>query len=213
MDIKVEGITYEIVIQALKQAQKGRAHILAEMLKTMPEPRADFREHVPRIVSLIISADMIGAVIGPGGKVIQDIQKRTGTVISIEESGGFGEVVITGPGGTSVETAKSFIKALVEVPEVGTVYTGKVKKIVEFGAFVEILPGKDGLLHISEISHERTNNVEDVLKEGQEIEVKLIGLDKKTGKLKLSAKELLPKPERKERTGNERKETDGNKSE
>jgi polyribonucleotide nucleotidyltransferase len=207
MDIKVEGITYEIVIQALKQAQKGRAHILAEMLKTMPEPRADFREHVPRIVSLIISADMIGAVIGPGGKVIQDIQKRTGTVISIEEADGFGEVVITGPGGTSVETAKNFIKALVEVPEVGTVYTGKVKKIVEFGAFVEILPGKDGLLHISEISHERTNKVEDVLKEGQEIEVKLIGLDKKTGKLKLSAKELLPKPERKERSGgNERKE-------
>ena len=179
MDIKVQGLTYEILTKALLQAKTGRAHILNEMLKTISEPRAEFKEHVPRIVSLIISADMIGAVIGPGGKVIQEIQKRTGTTISIEESDGFGEVVIMGPGGTSVETAKNHIKGLVEVPEVGTVYTGKVKKIMEFGAFVEILPGKDGLLHISEISHERTNKVEDVLKEGQEIEVKLIDWIKK----------------------------------
>jgi polyribonucleotide nucleotidyltransferase len=210
MDIKVQGLTYEILTKALLQAKQGRAHILNEMLKTISEPRQELKEHTPRIVSLIIAADMIGSIIGPGGKIIQEIQKRTGTVITITESDGFGEVVITGPGGTSVESAKNYIKGMVEVPEVGTVYTGKVKKIVEFGAFVEILPGKDGLLHISEIRHERTGKVEDVLKEGQEIEVKLIGLDNKTGKLKLSAKALIERPERKERRENESGTVDGN---
>ncbi len=198
MDIKVDGLSYEILSQALMQAKEGRAHILNEMLKTIPEPRAEYKSHVPGIISIIIPADLIGTVIGPGGKMIQQIQKDTQTTITIEEIDGFGNVVIMGPTQNSINEAKEYIKGLTAIPEVGEVYTGKVKKIVDFGAFVEILPGKDGLLHISEISHERTNKVEDVLKEGQEIEVKLIGIDSRTKKLKLSRKALLPKPERKD---------------
>jgi len=197
MDIKVDGLSYEILSQALNQAKEGRAHILSKMLETISEPRAEFKSHVPGIMSILIPGDLIGTVIGPGGKMIQQIQKDTQTTITIEEIDGFGNVVIMGPTQNSINDAKAYIKGLTAIPEVGEVYKGKVKKIVDFGAFVEILPGKDGLLHISEISHERTNKVEDVLKEGQEIEVKLIGIDSRTKKLKLSRKALLPKPERK----------------
>lgn len=197
MDIKVDGLSYEILSQALMQAKEGRAHILNEMLKTISEPRAEFKSHVPGIISILIPGDLIGTVIGPGGKMIQQIQKDTQTTITIEEIDGLGNVVIMGPTQNAIYEAKEYIKGLTAVPEVGAIYKGKVKKIVDFGAFVEILPGKDGLLHISEISNERTNKVEDVLKEGQEIEVKLIGIDSRTKKLKLSRKALLPKPERK----------------
>ena len=197
MDIKVDGLSYEILTQALMQAKEGRAHILNEMMKTISEPRAEFKSHTPGITSLFIPGDLIGTVIGPGGKMIQQIQKDTETTITIEEVDGLGNVTIMGPSQDAIFEAKNFIKGLTAVPEVGTVYQGKVKSIKDFGAFVEILPGKDGLLHISEISWERTNKVEDVLKEGQEIEVKLIGLDPKTKKLKLSRKALLPRPERK----------------
>ncbi|NPA67807.1 MAG: polyribonucleotide nucleotidyltransferase [Chlorobi bacterium] len=196
MDIKVDGLSYEILQQALMQAKEGRAYILDKMLETISEPRAELKSHVPGIASLIIPSDMIGTVIGPGGKIIQGIQADTGTVITIEEVDGFGNVVIMGPTQDSITEAKNYIKGLTAIPEVGHVYNGTVKKIVDFGAFVEILPGKDGLLHISEISYERTNKVEDVLKEGQKIEVKLIGIDPRTKKLKLSRKALLPKPER-----------------
>ncbi len=198
MDIKVDGLPYEILKQALMQAKEGRAHILNKMLETISEPRAEFKSHVPGITSILIPGDLIGTVIGPGGKMIQQIQKDTQTTITIEEIDGLGNVVIMGPTQDAISDAKEYIKGLTAVPEVGTVYQGKVKKIVDFGAFVEILPGKDGLLHISEISYERTNKVEDVLKEGQEIEVKLIGIDSRTKKLKLSRKALLPKPERKD---------------
>jgi len=197
MDIKVDGLSYEILTKALLQAKEGRAHILNEMMKTISSPRAEFKSHTPGITSIVIPGDLIGTVIGPGGKMIQQIQKDTETTITIEEVDGMGNVTIMGQTQDAIFEAKDFIKGLTAVPEVGTVYQGKVKSIKEFGAFVEILPGKDGLLHISEISHERTNNVSDVLKEGQEIEVKLIGLDPRTKKLKLSRKALLPKPERK----------------
>jgi polyribonucleotide nucleotidyltransferase len=208
MDIKVDGLSYEILANALQQAKEGRAHILKEMLKTISEPRAEYKSHVPGIISFLIPSDMIGAVIGPGGKVIQEIQKNTETTITIEEFDGYGNVVIMGPTQKSIAAAKNHIKGITAVPEVGEVYHGKVKSIKEFGAFVEILPGKDGLLHISEICHNRTKNVEDVLKEGQEIDVKVVGIDPKTKKLKLSRKALIPKPPREEKV-----ETDGNKSE
>jgi len=209
MDIKVEGLSYDILTKALLQAKEGRAHILGEMLKIISEPRSEYKPHVPGITSLIIPSDMIGSVIGPGGKIIQEIQANTDTTITIDEIDGCGNVVIMGPTQESIEAAKNHIKSLVELPEIGKTYTGKVKTIVAFGAFVEIMPGKDGLLHISEISHQRTNKVEDVLKEGEEIEVKLVGVDPKTKKIKLSRKALLPKPKRTEET--QKKEVDGNK--
>ncbi|MCD4794336.1 MAG: polyribonucleotide nucleotidyltransferase [Bacteroidales bacterium] len=212
MDIKVDGLSYDILTKALLQAKEGRAHILGEMLKTISEPREEYKPHVPGITSIIIPSDLIGTVIGPGGKMIQEIQKNTGTTITIDEIDGHGNVVIMGPTQDSISEAKDYIKGLTAVPEVGQVYQGKVKTIVAFGAFIEILPGKDGLLHISEISHQRTNKVEDVLKEGQEIEVKLVGVDPRTKKLKLSRKALLPKPERKEnKESGQNKEVDGNK--
>ncbi len=197
MDIKVDGLSYEILSKALEQAKAGRLHILGKILETIKEPRAEYKNHVPGIESIIIPSDMIGIVIGPGGKMIQEIQKTTETKISIEEIDGFGEVVISGSNMDSLKEAVARIKGLVAVPEIGTIYQGKIKSVVAFGAFVEILPGKEGLLHISEISHERTANVADILKEGDEVEVKLIGFDKKSGKLKLSRKALLAKPEKK----------------
>ena len=196
MDIKVDGLSYEILSKALEQAKAGRLHILGKILETIKEPRAEYKNHVPGIESIIIPSDMIGIVIGPGGKMIQEIQKTTETKISIEEIDGFGEVVISGSNMDSLKEAVARIKGLVAVPEIGTIYQGKIKSVVAFGAFVEILPGKEGLLHISEISHERTANVADILKEGDEVEVKLIGFDKKSGKLKLSRKALLAKPEK-----------------
>jgi polyribonucleotide nucleotidyltransferase len=195
MDIKIDGLSYEVLEKALHQANRGRAHILSIMLETISEPRADYKPHVPRIEKIFVPKDMIGAIIGPGGKIIQEIQATTGTVIVIEEKDDQGVVSISAENKDSIEAAKAKIRGIVEVPEIGNVYTGKVKSIVAFGAFVEILPGKDGLLHISEIDWKRLNTVEEVLKEGQMIEVKLIEIDKKSGKLKLSRKALLPKPE------------------
>lgn len=195
MDIKVDGLSYDILAEALEQAKAGRMHIMDKMLETIAEPREDYKPHVPRIISLTIPKDQIGAVIGPGGKIIQEIQRETNTVISIEETDGVGIVEIASADKASIEAALEMINAIVAIPEVGEVYKGKVKSIVTFGAFVEILPGKEGLLHVSEIDWKRIANVEDVLKEGQEIEVKLIEVDTKTGKLRLSRKVLLEKPE------------------
>jgi len=199
MDIKVDGLPYEVLEQALMQARDGRLHILDKISETIDAPREDLKDHAPRIVSLVIPKDMIGAVIGPGGKIIQEIQETSGAVIVIEEVDGKGHVDISASDKEAIDIALGRIKGITAVPEVGTIYKGKVKSIVAFGAFVEVLPGKDGLLHISEIEHRRLNTVDEVLKEGQEIEVKLIDIDAKSGKLKLSRKVLLPKPEKKDK--------------
>ncbi|MCT4599665.1 MAG: polyribonucleotide nucleotidyltransferase [Marinifilaceae bacterium] len=198
MDIKVDGLPYEILEQALEQAKEGRMHILGKIAETIEAPREDLKPNAPRIVSLTIPKDLIGAVIGPGGKVIQEIQEVSGATIVIEEEEGHGVVDISATNKEAIDMALERVNAIVVQPEIGEVYKGKVKNLASFGAFVEILPGKDGLLHISEIDHKRVNSVEDVLKVGDEIEVKLIGVDPKTKKLKLSRKVLLPKPERTE---------------
>jgi len=195
MDIKVDGLSYETLAQALEQAKKGRLHILDKMLETMSEPREDYKPHVPRVQKLTIPKELIGALIGPGGKVIQEIQNTTGATIIIEEVDNVGVVDVFAVNKETIDAALARINAIVEVPEVGKIYKGKVKSIVSFGAFVEVIPGKDGLLHISEIEWRRINNVEDVMKVGDVLEVKLIDIDAKTGNLKLSRKVLLPKPE------------------
>ena len=195
MDIKVDGLSSEIMAQAMEQARLGRLHILGEMAKTITEPREDYKPHVPRIVKLTIPREFIGAVIGPGGKIIQEMQRETGTTIVIEEVGEFGIIDVVSSNKASIDAVKEKIKRIVAVPEVGEVYNGTVKTITAFGAFVEILPGKDGLLHISEIEWSRLKDVESVLKVGDKIDVKLIEVDPKTGKLKLSRKVLLPRPE------------------
>jgi len=197
MDLKVDGLPYEILIQALEQAKAGRLHILGEMNKTIDAPREDYKAHAPRIVKLRIAREFIGAVIGPGGKIIQEIQRSTGAIISIVEEGNEGVVEIASPDKTSIDKALTWIKGIVAEPEVGEVYEGKVKTITTFGAFVEFMPGKDGLLHISEISNERLSTMDGVLKEGEMIQVKLVEIDKKTGKYRLSRKVLLTnRPER-----------------
>jgi len=194
MDIKVDGLSYEVLAKALEQARKGRMHILGKMTEVLSEPRDDYRPFVPRIVTLTIPSDCIGAVIGPGGKVIQEIQKTTGTIITITEDSNHGFVEIFSPDKDALEAAAQRIRGIVAVPEVGEIYKGKVRSIMPFGAFVEILPGKDALLHISEIGHKRYETMEQTgLKEGDILEVKLIGVDPKTNKLKLSRKILLPK--------------------
>jgi polyribonucleotide nucleotidyltransferase len=195
MDIKVDGLSYEVLEQALEQARQGRLYILDKIKEVISEPRADYKENVPRLETMIIPKDMIGAVIGPGGKIIQKIQEETGTVIVLEEIDDYGQIQISGVNKQSIVDAVAQIKAIVAVPEVGEIYKGKVKNIVSFGAFIEIMPGKDALLHISEIDYQRHETVDEVLKEGDEVEVKLIGIDEKTGKLKLSRKVLLEKPE------------------
>ncbi|MDF1576635.1 MAG: polyribonucleotide nucleotidyltransferase [Bacteroidales bacterium] len=197
MDIKVEGLSYEILFQALEQARNGRLHILDEIAKTMPAPNPDYKPHTPRIERIEIPKDMIGAVIGPGGKVIQEIQAETNSTITIEEIGNVGLIDVFAVDKASIDAAMNWIKGIVAVPEPGEIYKGKVKTITPYGAFVEIMPGKDGLLHISEIEHRRLEKVEEVLKEGDVIEVKLLAVDEKNGKLKLSRKALLPKPESK----------------
>ncbi|MDP4685854.1 MAG: polyribonucleotide nucleotidyltransferase [Salibacteraceae bacterium] len=197
MDIKVDGLSYEIMEKALDQAKAGRHHILGEMLKTMSEPRADFKPHVPRIETIVIDKDQIGAIIGPGGKIIQEIQAKTLTTISITEVDNKGIVEIACDNLEGMEKAKAWINGIVAKPEIGTEYTGRVKNVVAFGAFVEILPGKEGLLHISEIDWKRIENVEDVLKTGDQVKVKLVEIDAKSGKLRLSRKVLMPKPEQK----------------
>lgn len=196
MDIKVDGLSFEVLAKALDQAKKGRLHILDIMEKTISEPRPELKPHAPRIEMLTIPKDMIGALIGPGGKVIQEIQRTTGATIIVEEIDGHGDVNIFGENAEVINAALDWVKKIVTVPEVGQIYKGKVKTIVQFGAFVEILPNKDGLLHISEIEWRKIRTVDEVLKEGQEIEVKLIDIDPKSGKLKLSRKVLLPRPPR-----------------
>ena len=193
MDIKVKGLTFNILQEALEQARIGRLHILDEMLKTIPEARPDYKPFVPRIFQMKVPKEFIGAIIGPGGKVIQEMQRETGTTIVIEEIGEFGVVDIVADNLESRNAVIEKIKRIIAVPEVGEIYKGKVKNITPFGAFIEILPNQDGLLHISEIDWKRLNRVEDALKVGDEIEVKVIDIDQKTGKLKLSRKVLLPK--------------------
>ena len=196
MDIKVDGLSYEVLAKALQQAKEGRLHILDKMTECIAEPREDFKPFVPRIVQISIPSEFIGAVIGPGGKVIQEMQKQTGTTITITEADNKGIVDIFGQDKEAIDAALARIKAIVAIPEVGEIYNGKIKSIVAFGAFVEILPGKDALLHISEIGHRRYETMDETgLKEGDMIEVKLIGIDPKTNKLKLSRKVLLPREE------------------
>jgi polyribonucleotide nucleotidyltransferase len=195
MDIKINGLKWEMVEKALSQAREGRLHILGEMDKAITQPAAQLKPHTPRVEMIVIDKEFIGAVIGPGGKIIQDIQARTGTTISIEERDGRGYVEILSTNSEGMEQAVAIVNGIIQVPEEGTVYSGKVKNIMDFGAFVEFLPGKDGLLHISEIAWERVPTMEGVFKEGDVFDVKLIEVDKKTGKYRLSRKALLPKPE------------------
>ena len=202
MDIKVEGLSFEILAKALDQAKAGRMHILNIMNKTISEPRPELKPHAPRIEMMSIPKDMIGALIGPGGKVIQEIQRVTGATIIVEEIEGRGDVNIFGENKEIISAAVEWVKKIVTVPEVGQVYKGKVKTIVQFGAFVEILPNKDGLLHISEIDWKKIKTVDEILKVGDEVEVKLIDIDPKSGKLKLSRKVLLPRPPRQEHDPN-----------
>ncbi len=215
MDIKVDGLSFEVLKQALEQARRGRMHILDVMEETIAEPRPDLKPHAPRIEKIFIPKEMIGAVIGPGGKIVQDIQATTGATIVIEETNGQGVVDVFGENYEVIRAALDRINAICAVPEVGKVYTGKVKTITQFGAFVEILPNKDGLLHISEMDWKKVGTVEELFKEGDTVEVQLIEIDQKTGKLRLSRKPLIPKPEgwveppRREHT--ERKERQGSR--
>lgn len=199
MDIKVDGLPYEILEQALSQAREGRLHILDKIGETLDAPRPDYKDHAPRIVTVQIPKDAIGAVIGPGGKVVQEIQKVTGAVVVITEDENCGIVEIAANDKTTIEAATKMVNDAAGVLEVGKVYNGKVRSIMKYGAFIEIMPRKDGLLHISEIAHERVVNVEDVLTEGEMIDVKLIGIDERSGKLKLSRKVLLDQPEKEEK--------------
>jgi polyribonucleotide nucleotidyltransferase len=198
MDLKVDGLTYEVLKEALEQAKEGRLHILAEMKKTLAQPRPDLKPHTPRAETIIIEKEMIGAVIGPGGKVVQDIQNTTGATVVIEEVNNKGVVNVFAASKDVMDAALRRIRAIVAVPEIGQVYDGKVKSIMPFGAFVEFMPGKDGLLHISEIKWERLETMDGVLEVGEEIKVKLVEVDKKTGKFRLSRKVLLPRPPKKE---------------
>jgi polyribonucleotide nucleotidyltransferase len=197
MDLKVDGLSYEVLAQALEQARVGRLHILGEMKKGIADVRADLKPHAPRAVVIKIDTNQIGAVIGPGGKVVQDIQKDSGAVVNIDEHDNAGWVSIFATSKESMDKAVSRVKGIVAVPEIGETYVGKVKTIQPFGAFVEFMPGKDGLLHISEIKWERLETMDGVLQVGEEVTVKLIDIDKKTGKYRLSRKVLLPKPENK----------------
>ncbi len=195
MDIKINGLKWDMVAQALKQAKDGRMHILGEMEKTISAPATELKPHTPRVEVLVIDKEFIGAVIGPGGKIIQELQARTGTTISIEERDGKGFVEILSSNGEGMQMATEAVKGIVAIPEIGATYTGKVKTITDFGAFVEFMPNKDGLLHISEIAWEKIPTMEGVFTEGQMLEVKLVEVDKKTGKFRLSRKALLEKPE------------------
>ena len=196
MDIKCDGLSYEILEKALNQAKEGRLHILDKIQETIPAPREDYKPHVPRIVTMLIPKELIGAVIGPGGKIIQGIQEASGATVSIDEIPDGGYIEVAAANKASIDKALDMINAIVELPEEGKVYHGKVRSILEFGAFVEFMPNRDGLLHISEISWDRLENMEaSGLKEGDEVDVKLIEIDKKTGKYRLSMRALQPKPE------------------
>ncbi len=195
MDIKVDGLSMETMREALEQARKGRLHILDAMYNCMPAAREEVKPHAPRMAKLFIDKEFIGAVIGPGGKIIQEIQRETGTTINLEEVGNQGEVSIFSPAKEGLEKAVAWIKGITAVPEIGTVYEAKVKSVMPYGAFVEFIPGKQGLLHISEVSWKRLETMEGVLNENDIVKVKLIGVDSKTGKFKLSRKALMAKPE------------------
>ena len=195
MDIKIQGLSNEILTAALHQARAGRLHILAEMAKTIAAPAAELKAHTPRSHKMLIDKEFIGAIIGPGGKVIQQIQKDTNATVIIEEKDEKGHVSIYAANQDDMQSAIDRIRAIAAQPEVGEVYKGKVRSIQPYGAFVEIMPGKDGLLHISEVTHERIQTLEGLLEVGQDIDVKLVEIDKKTGKYRLSRKVLLPKPE------------------
>ena len=195
MDIKVDGLSYDVLAKALEQARQGRLHILNHIESTIPAPREDYKPFVPRIVQILIPKDFIGAVIGKGGEVIQKIQSETNTIINIEEVGDNGVVDVASQDKESIEAALKWIKDICTVPEVGQIYDAKVVSIVDFGAFLEFLPGKEGLMHISEYDWKRTDTLEGLIEEGDIIKVKIIAVDEKNGKLKLSRKALLPKPE------------------
>ena len=201
MDIKVDGLSYDVLEKALEQARQGRMHIMGEMMKTISEPREDYKPFVPRIVQIVVPSEFIGAIIGKGGETIQKIQKETGAAINIDEEpnpngeGTVGVVDIASSDAEAMQKALDWIKGICAVPEVGEVYHGKVVSILEFGAFVEILPGKEGLLHISELDWKKTEKVEDVLNVGDEVDVKLLEIDAKTGKMRLSRRALIEKPE------------------
>jgi len=195
MDIKVDGLPYEVLAQALEQARVGRMHILGKILETIPEPRADLKPNAPRSEQMSIPRDMIGAIIGPGGKVIQEMQRETGTQINIEEVDNKGVITIYSSSLDAMAAARKRINAIVAIPEVGEIYHGKVKSITPYGAFVEIMPNRDGLLHVSEIDWKRVEKVEDYFKVGDEVDVKLLEIEAKTGKLRLSRKALIPKPQ------------------
>ena len=196
MDIKCDGLSYEILEKALMQAKAGREHILAEMLKTIDAPRPELKPHVPRIEQMTIPKEFIGAVIGPGGKIIQGMQEDTGATITIDEEDGVGKIQVSGPNKESIDAALGKIRAIVAVPEVGETYEGTVRSIMPYGCFVEFMPGKDGLLHISEIDWKRLETVEEAgINEGDKLQVKLVDIDPKTGKFKLSRRVLLDKPE------------------
>lgn len=197
MDLKINGLKWEVLTQALEQAKEARLHILNEMKNTLAEPRADYKPHAPRIVSFTIDKEFIGAVIGPGGKIIQEMQRETGATIAIEEVDNKGVVQVFAENKASIDDAVRRIKAIAAKPEIGEVYEGKVKSIMPFGAFIEIIPGKDGLLHISEIDWKRFETMDGIFNVGDVVKVKLLDIDKQ-GKLKLSRKALLPKPEKKE---------------
>jgi polyribonucleotide nucleotidyltransferase len=200
MDIKVDGLSYEILETALRQAKEGRMHILGKIQETLVEPRADLKPHAPRIVVMFIPKEMIGAVIGPGGKIIQNMQAETGAVITIEEIGDQGRVEIAANNKAAIDAAVAKIRGIVAIPEVGDTYMSKVKSVMPYGAFVEFMPGKEGLLHISEIDWKRIETMDQAgIKEGDSIEVKLLDIDQKTGKFKLSRKALLPRPPREDR--------------
>lgn len=202
MDLKVNGLPYEVMREALNQAREGRLHIMGEMMKTISEPRADYKPHAPRFAKIEIPGEFIGAIIGPGGKVIQEMQKVTKTSITITEVEKVGVVEVFGENLESITAALQRIKGIVAMPEEGEVYDATVKTIMPYGAFVEFLPGKEGLLHISEVEWRRLDSLEGVLKEGDKIQVKFLGNDPKTKKYKLSRKALLPKPEKTESTEN-----------
>lgn len=202
MDIKVDGLSYELLEKALLQARDGRLHILDKMEAVLPAPREDLKPHAPRILEIIIEKSQIGAVIGPGGKVIQEIQASTGTVINIEEDGDKGIVNIASANKDSLEAARQRIMAITYVPKVGDVFDAVVRTIMPYGVFVDFM-GKSGLLHVSEISYSRIDNVEDVFKEGDLVKVQLVEVEERTGKMRMSRKSLLPKPERKKNEAGE----------
>lgn len=195
MDLKVDGLPYSVLEEALEQAKAGRLHILNAMNEIIDEPRLEPKPHAPRIVRIEIPLDSIGAVIGPGGKIVQDIQRSTNTIVSIEETPTCGVVTIASPNKTNLDAAFNRVKSIVAIPEIGEIYEGPVKSITAFGAFIEYLPGKEGLLHISEVDWKRLENLDGILAEGDMVQVKLLEFDKKTGKVRLSRKELLPRPE------------------